>query len=85
MLLLVMVFIIFIVLLVNSIVDGSGLLIKVIFSGDMMLFDLVWFNIILVIGAKLYVGWYNLLDMGGMVIMVKVCFYIGIIIIWFVG
>lgn len=84
-LLLVMVFIIFIVLLVNSIVDGSGSLIKVIFSGDMTLFDLAWFNIISVIGAKLYVGWYNLLDMGGTAIMAKVRFYIGIIIIWFVG
>lgn len=69
----------------NSIVDGSGLFIYVVIGGDMMLFDLVWLNNILLVGVKLYVGWYSLLDMGGSVIMVKVWFYIGIIMIWFVG
>ena len=64
-LLLVMVFIIPIALLVNSIVDGSGPLIKAISSGDMTLPDLAWLNTIPVIGAKLYAGWHNLLDMGG--------------------
>lgn len=63
-LLLVMVFIIPIALLVNSIVDGSGPLIKAISSGDMTLPDLAWLNTIPVIGAKLYAGWHNLLDMG---------------------
>lgn len=53
-LLLVMVFIIPIALLVNSIVDGSGPLIKAISSGDMTLPDLAWLNTIPVIGAKLY-------------------------------
>uniref|UniRef100_UPI00093FFED6 AI-2E family transporter n=1 Tax=Escherichia coli TaxID=562 RepID=UPI00093FFED6 len=43
-LLLVMVFIIPIALLVNSIVDGSGPLIKAISSGDMTLPDLAWLN-----------------------------------------
>ena len=52
-LLLVMVFIIPIALLVNSIVDGSGPLIKAISSGDMTLPDLAWLNTIPVIGAKL--------------------------------
>ncbi len=65
-LLLVMVFIIPIALLVNSIVDGSGPLIKAISSGDMTLPDLAWLNTIPVIGAKLYAGWHNLLDMGGL-------------------
>ena len=54
-----------IALLVNSIVDGSGPLIKAISSGDMTLPDLAWLNTIPVIGAKLYAGWHNLLDMGG--------------------
>ena len=63
-LLLVMVFIIPIALLVNSIVDGSGPLIKAISSGDMTLPDLAWLNTIPVIGAKLYAGWHNLLEMG---------------------
>lgn len=63
-LLLVMVFIIPIALLVNSIADGSGPLIKAISSGDMTLPDLAWLNTIPVIGAKLYAGWHNLLDMG---------------------
>ena len=76
-LLLVMVFIIPIALLVNSIVDGSGPLIKAISSGDMTLPDLAWLNTIPVIGAKLYVGWHNLLDMGGTAIMAKVRPYIG--------
>ena len=47
-LLLVMVFIIPIALLVNSIVDGSGPLIKAISSGDMTLPDLAWSRILLV-------------------------------------
>ena len=55
-LLLVMVFIIPIALLVNSIVDGSGPLIKAISSGDMTLPDLAWLNTIPVIGAKLYLS-----------------------------
>lgn len=76
-LLLVMVFIIPIALLVNSIVDGSGPLIKAISSGDMTLPDLAWLNTIPVIGAKLYAGWHNLLDMGGTAIMAKVRPYIG--------
>ncbi len=63
-------------MLVNSIVDGSGPLIKAISSGDMTLPDLAAFTIP-VIGAKLYAGWHNLLDMGGTAIMAKVCPYIG--------
>ncbi len=84
-LLLVMVFIIPIALLVNSIVDGSGPLIKAISSGDMTLPELAWLNTIPVIGAKLYAGWHNLLDMGGTAIMAKVRPYIGTTTTWFVG
>ncbi|VCY61483.1 hypothetical protein BANRA_00025 [Escherichia coli] len=72
-LLLVMVFIIPIALLG---IDGSGPLIKAISSGDMTLPDLAWLNTIPVIGAKLYAGWHNLLDMGT-AIMAKVRPYIG--------
>ena len=64
-LLLVMVFIIPIALLVNSIVDGSGPLIKAISSGDMTLPDLAWLNTIPVIGAKLYAGLVRVLDDTG--------------------
>ncbi len=64
-LLLVMVFIIPIALLVNSIVDGSGPLIKAISSGDMTLPDLAWLNTIPVIGAKLYCRLAQLAGYGG--------------------
>lgn len=65
-LLLVMVFIIPIALLVNSIVDGSGPLIKAISSGDMTLPDLVaWLNTIPVIGAKLYARLAQFAGYGG--------------------
>ncbi|MFP1462938.1 AI-2E family transporter [Escherichia coli] len=37
------------------------------------------------IGAKLYAGWHNLLDMGGTAIMAKVRPYIGTTTTWFVG
>lgn len=77
-LLLVMVFIIPIALLVNSIVDGSGPLIKAISSGDMTLPDLAWLNTIPVIGAKLYAGWHNLLDMGGTALVQAVLGGIGL-------
>ncbi|MGQ7198228.1 AI-2E family transporter, partial [Escherichia sp. HC-TM1] len=64
---------------------GSGPLIKAISSGDMTLPDLAWLNTIPVIGAKLYAGWHNLLDMGGTAIMAKVRPYIGTTTTWFVG
>lgn len=54
-LLLVMVFIIPIALLVNSIVDGSGPLIKAISSGDMTLPDLAWLNTIPVILSLIHI------------------------------
>lgn len=53
-LLLVMVFIIPIALLVNSIVDGSGPLIKAISSGDMTLPDLAWSRILLPLNLPLF-------------------------------
>ncbi len=51
----------------------------------MTLPDLAWLNTIPVIGAKLYAGWHNLLDMGGTAIMAKVRPYIGTTTTWFVG
>ncbi len=76
-LLLVMVFIIPIALLVNSIVDGSGPLIKAISSGDMTLPDLARLNTIPVIGAKLYARLAQFAGYGGTAIMAKVRPYIG--------
>ncbi|XPE55898.1 AI-2E family transporter [Shigella flexneri] len=70
-LLLVMVFIIPIALLVNSIVDGSGRLIKAISSGDMTLPDLAWLNTIPVIGAKRDAGWTTCWIWGGSAIMAR--------------
>lgn len=84
-LLLVLLFVIPIALLVNSIVDGSGPLIHAVTSGDMTLPDLAWLNSIPLVGAKLYAGWHNLLDMGGTAIMAKVRPYIGTTTTWFVG
>lgn len=84
-LLLVMVFIIPIALLVNSIVDGSGPLIKAISSGDMTLPDLAWLNTIPVIGAKLYARLAQFAGYGGTAIMAKVRPYIGTTTTWFVG
>ena len=85
MLLLVLLFVIPIALLVNSIVDGSGPLIHAVTGGDMTLPDLAWLNSIPLVGAKLYAGWHNLLDMGGTALMAKVRPYIGATTTWFVG
>lgn len=85
MLLLVLLFVIPIALLVNSIVDGSGPLIHAVTGGDMTLPDLAWLNSIPLVGAKLYAGWHNLLDMGGTAIMAKLRPYIGATTTWFVG
>lgn len=84
-LLLVLLFVIPVALLVNSIVDGSGPLIHAVTGGDMTLPDLAWLNSIPLVGAKLYAGWHNLLDMGGSAIMAKVRPYIGATTTWFVG
>uniref|UniRef100_UPI0025951539 AI-2E family transporter n=1 Tax=uncultured Enterobacter sp. TaxID=238202 RepID=UPI0025951539 len=64
-LLLFLLFIIPIALLVNSLVDSSGPVIRAVTSGDMTLPDLAWLNSIPVVGAKLYSGWHSLLEMGG--------------------
>lgn len=84
-LLLVLLFVIPVALLVNSIVDGSGPLIHAVTGGDMTLPDLAWLNSIPLVGAKLYAGWHNLLDMGGAAIMAKVRPYLGATTTWFVG
>ena len=69
-LLLFLLFIIPIALLVNSLVDSSGPVIRAISSG---------------VGAKLYSGWHSLLEMGGSALMAKVRPYIGTTTTWFVG
>lgn len=84
-LLLFLLFIIPIALLVNSLVDSSGPVIRAITSGDMTLPDLAWLNSIPVVGAKLYSGWHSLLEMGGSALMAKVRPYIGTTTTWFVG
>lgn len=76
-LLLFLLFIIPIALLVNSLVDSSGPVIRAVSSGDMTLPDLAWLNSIPMIGAKLYSGWHGLLEMGGSALMAKVRPYIG--------
>ena len=84
-LLLVLLFVIPVALLVNSLVDGSGPIIKALTSGDLTLPDLAWLNSIPLVGDKLYAGWHNLLDMGGSAIMAKVRPYVGATTAWFVG
>lgn len=84
-LLLFLLFIIPIALLVNSLVDSSGPVIRAVTSGDMTLPDLAWLNSIPVVGAKLYSGWHSLLEMGGSALMAKVRPYIGTTTTWFVG
>lgn len=76
-LLLFLLFIIPIALLVNSLVDSSGPVIRAISSGDLTLPDLAWLNSIPLVGAKLYSGWHSLLEMGGSALMAKVRPYIG--------
>ncbi|MTH46915.1 AI-2E family transporter YdiK [Intestinirhabdus alba] len=84
-LLLVLLFVIPIALLVNSIVDGSGPLIHAVTGGEMTLPALDWLNGVPLVGAKIYAGWHNLLDMGGTAIMAKLRPYIGTTTTWFVG
>lgn len=84
-LLLFLLFIIPIALLVNSMVDSGVPLIRSVSSGEMTLPDLNWLNSIPVVGARLYTGWHNLLDMGGAAIMAKIRPYIGTTTTWFVG
>ena len=76
-LLLFLLFIIPIALLVNSLVDSSGPVIRAVTSGDLTLPDLARLNSIPVVGAKLYSGWHSLLEMGGSALMAKVRPYIG--------
>ena len=84
-LLLILLFVIPISMLVNSLVDGSGPVIHAITSGDMTMPDFAWLNDVPLVGAKLYTGWHNLLDMGGSAIMAKVRPYAGATTAWFVG
>lgn len=84
-LLLFLLFVIPIALLVNSTVDNSVPLIKLISSGNVTLPDFAWLNGVPLVGDKLYSAWHGLLDMGGSAIMAKVRPYIGTTTSWFVG
>ena len=84
-LLLFLLFVIPIALLVNSLVDNSVPLIKLISSGNVTLPDFAWLNSVPLVGDKLYSAWHGLLDMGGSAIMAKVRPYIGTTTSWFVG
>lgn len=70
-LLLFLLFVIPIALLVNSLVDNSVPLIKLISSGNVTLPDFAWLNSVPLVGNKLYSAWHGLLDMGGSAIMVR--------------
>ena len=83
--LLFLLFVIPIALLVNSLVDNSIPLIKLISAGNVTLPDLAWLNSVPLIGDKLYAAWHGLLDMGGAAIMAKIRPYIGTTTTWFVG
>ncbi len=84
-LLLFLLFVIPIALLVNSLVDNSAPLIKIVSTGQVTLPDFAWLNSIPLIGDKLYSAWHSLLEMGGAAIMAKVRPYIGATTTWFVG
>lgn len=84
-LLLFLLFIIPIALLVNSLVDSSGPVIRSITSGEMTVPDLAWLHSIPLVGERLYGAWHSLLEMGGSAIMAKVRPYIGATTTWFVG
>ncbi|VTO24216.1 membrane protein [Klebsiella variicola] len=81
-LLLFLLFVIPIALLVNSLVDNSVPLIKLISSGNVTLPDFAWLNSVPLVGDKLYSAWHGLLDMGGSAIMAKVRPYIGTTTSW---
>lgn len=70
--LLFLLFVIPIALLVNSLVDNSIPLIKLISTGNVTLPDFAWLNSVPLIGDKLYAAWHGLLDMGGAAIMAKI-------------
>ncbi|EPH3061115.1 AI-2E family transporter YdiK [Klebsiella aerogenes] len=84
-LLLFLLFVIPIALLVNSLVDNSAPLIKIVSTGQVTLPDFAWLNSIPLFGDKLYSAWHSLLEMGGAAIMAKVRPYIGATTTWFVG
>ncbi|MEX9252399.1 AI-2E family transporter YdiK [Pseudenterobacter timonensis] len=84
-LLLFLLFIIPIALLVNSLVDSSGPVIRSITSGEMTVPDLAWLHSIPLVGERLYGAWHSLLEMGGSAIMAKMRPYIGATTTWFVG
>lgn len=84
-LLLLILFIVPIALLVNSMVDNSGPLVKWATSGHMDLPKFEWLNAIPLVGDKLYGSWNTLVDSGGSAIMAKVRPYIGTTTTWFIG
>lgn len=76
-LILLLVFIIPVVLLVNSLIDNSAPVIAWITSGHLQLPALTWLNDVPVIGKKLFAGYHTQVDAGGTAIMRKVQPYIG--------
>lgn len=61
----------------NSTVDNSIPLIKLISTGNVTLPDFASLNSVPLIGDKLYAARHGLLDMGGAAIMAKIRPYIG--------
>jgi len=83
--LLLMLFVIPVALLVNSLVDNSGPIIRWATKGNMALPTFEWLHAIPVVGDKLYVGWNTLVESGGSAIMAKIRPYIGTTTTWFLG
>lgn len=84
-LLLLVLFIVPVALLVNSVVDNSGPLVKWATSGHVELPRLEWLNAVPLAGAKLYSSWNTMIDSGGGAIIAKVRPYIGTTTTWFIG
>ena len=84
-LMLFLLFIIPVALLVNSLVDTGGPVIKTVTAGGLTPPEFDWLRSVPLIGEKLYSGWHYLLDMGGSAILAKLKPYVGATTTWFVG
>ncbi|MCT4711634.1 AI-2E family transporter YdiK [Enterobacteriaceae bacterium H11S18] len=84
-LLLLMLFVVPVALLVNSLVDNSGVVVDWVSKGNMALPKFEWLHAVPLVGDKLYAGWNTLVDSGGSAIMAKVRPYIGATTTWFLG
>ncbi|MGV3344204.1 AI-2E family transporter YdiK [Enterobacteriaceae bacterium LUAb1] len=76
-LLLLLLFIIPIVLLVNSLIDNSGPLINWATSGQLKMPELLWLKNIPIAGSKFYAFYHDLLNEGGSALLAKIQPYIG--------